>query len=60
MLNVIVDEVIWQKYRRIARESGGLLIRGMLEHTKDGVLNVLAERLDRLHLGLHTKSRDFQ
>ncbi|GAB2482125.1 error-prone DNA polymerase [Jatrophihabitans fulvus] len=60
MVNVIVDEVIWQKYRRVARESGGLLIRGMLENTKDGVINVLAEKLERLHLGLHTRSRDFR
>ena len=28
--------------------------------TADGVLNVIAERLERLHLGLHTKSRDFR
>jgi error-prone DNA polymerase len=60
MVNVIVDEVVWQRHRRIARESGGLLIRGMLEHTKDGVINVLAERLERLHLGLHVRSRDFR
>jgi error-prone DNA polymerase len=60
MVNVIVDETVWQRHRRVARESGGLLIRGMLEHTKDGVLNVIAERIERLHLGLHTRSRDFQ
>jgi error-prone DNA polymerase len=60
MVNVIVDEVVWQRHRRVARESGGLLIRGMLEHTNDGVINVLAERLERLHLGLHTRSRDFR
>jgi error-prone DNA polymerase len=60
MVNVIVDEVVWQRHRRVARESGGLLIRGMLEHTKDGVVNVIAEYLERLHLGLHTKSRDFR
>jgi error-prone DNA polymerase len=60
MVNVIVDEVVWQRHRRVARESGGLLIRGMLEHTTDGVINVLAERLQRLHLGLHTRSRDFR
>jgi error-prone DNA polymerase len=60
MVNVIVDETVWQRHRRVARESGGLLIRGMLEHTKDGVINVLAERLERLHLGLHTRSRDFR
>src|SRR3954454_7972683 len=60
MVNVIVDEVVWQRHRRVARESGGLLIRGLLEHTKDGVLNVVAERLERLHLGLHVRSRDFR
>jgi error-prone DNA polymerase len=60
MVNVIVDETVWQRHRRVAREAGGLLIRGMLEHTHDGVINVLAERIERLHLGLHTKSRDFR
>ncbi len=34
MVNVIVEEVVWQRHRRVARESGGLLIRGMLEHTE--------------------------
>jgi error-prone DNA polymerase len=60
MVNVIVEETVWQRHRRVARESGGLVIRGMLEHTKDGVINVVAERIERLHLGLHTKSRDFR
>ena len=60
LTNVIVDEVVWQRYRRVARESGGLLIRGMLEHSRDGVINVLAERIDKLHLGLRTVSRDFR
>lgn len=60
MVNVIVDEVIWQRYRRVARESGGLVIRGMLENTRDGVVNVLAEKLERLHLGLRNTSRDFR
>jgi error-prone DNA polymerase len=60
MVNVIVEETVWQRHRRVARESGGLLIRGMLEHTSDGVINVLAERIERLHLGLHTRSRDFR
>ena len=54
MVNVIVDEVVWQTYRRVARESGGLMIRGMLEHTEDGVVNVIAERIEKLDLGLRT------
>jgi error-prone DNA polymerase len=60
MINVIVEEAVWQRHRRVARESGGLLIRGMLEHTREGVINVVAERIERLHLGLHTRSRDFR
>jgi error-prone DNA polymerase len=60
LTNVIVDEVVWQKYRRVARESGGLMIRGMLEHTRDGVVNVIAERIEKLNLGLRTRSRDFR
>ncbi len=60
MVNIIVEEAVWQRHRRVARESGGLVIRGMLEHTRDGVVNVLAERIERLHLGLHTTSRDFR
>ncbi len=59
MVNVICDPVVWGRHRRIARESGGLLIRGMLERT-DGVVNVLAERIDKLHLGVRTSSRDFR
>ena len=60
MVNVIVDPVVWTKHRRVARESGGLLIRGMLERSDGDVCNVLAEHIERLHLGLHTKSRDFR
>jgi error-prone DNA polymerase len=59
MVNVIVDEVVWGRHRRVAREAGGLLIRGMLERTGD-VINVLAERIEKLNLGLRTTSRDFR
>jgi error-prone DNA polymerase len=59
MINVICDPVIWQRHRRVAREAGGLLIRGMLE-SADGVVNVAAERIEKLDLGLRTKSRDFR
>ena len=59
MVNVIVDEVVWQRHRRVARESGGLVIRGMLERA-DGVINVLAERIDKLPLGLRSTARNFR
>ena len=59
MLNIICDPVVWQRHRVIARQSGGLLIRGMLEKA-DGVVNVAAERIDKLDLGIRNGSRDFR
>ena len=59
MVNVICDPVVWARYRRVARESGGLLIRGMLERA-DGVTNIMAERIEPLPLGLKSTSRDFR
>ncbi len=59
MVNVICDPVVWQRYHRVAVSSGGLLVRGMLERA-DGVLNVIAERIERLPLGLRASSRDFR
>jgi error-prone DNA polymerase len=59
MVNVICEATVWARHRRVARQASGLLVRGMLERT-DGVINVLAEHIERLPLGLHTKSRDFR
>ena len=60
MVNVICNETVWGKYRKAARTSGGLVIRGMLERSEDDVISVVAERIGRLNLGLKVKSRDFQ
>ncbi|HVD88323.1 MAG TPA: hypothetical protein VNB91_05450, partial [Jatrophihabitantaceae bacterium] len=59
MVNVICNQMVWTRHRRVARESGGLLIRGMLERA-EGVTNIVAERIEKLPLGLHTKSRNFR
>ncbi|HEX2901866.1 MAG TPA: error-prone DNA polymerase [Jatrophihabitans sp.] len=59
MLNIICDPVVWQRHRVVARQSGGLLIRGMLEKA-EGVVNIAAERIDKLDLGIRNRSRDFR
>jgi error-prone DNA polymerase len=59
MVNVICDAVVWGRHRKIARDSGGLVIRGMLERV-DGVANVLAERIEKLPLGLRSTARNFR
>jgi len=47
MLNVICTVGLWQRYRRVGRESAGLVIRGILERS-EGVTNLLADRLEPL------------
>jgi error-prone DNA polymerase len=59
MVNVVCHPSVWNRNRRVARESGGLLIRGMLERV-EGVTNVIAEKIQKLNLGVRTGSRDFR
>ena len=59
MINVICSPVVWARYRRVARDSAGLLIRGMVE-SEQGVVNVVAERIERLPMTLRDMSRNFR
>ena len=59
MVNVICSRGVWARYRRIARSAAALVVRGRLERA-DGVVNVIAERLERLPLALKKTSRDFR
>jgi error-prone DNA polymerase len=59
ILNVICREPVWATYRRVARGSAALLVRGVLERV-EGVTNLVAERLERLSLATPAlPSRDF-
>jgi len=60
MINVICSVGVWQRYRRIAREAPALIIRGMLERSTEGVVNVLADRFEVLTIGIRHVSRDFR
>jgi error-prone DNA polymerase len=59
MVNVICTAGLWSRYRRIARGSSALLIRGVVERA-DGVVSVLADRLQHLPMRIPSKSRDFR
>jgi error-prone DNA polymerase len=59
LVNVICTVGVWNRYRRIARESPALIIRGVLERSPEGVTNLLADRLEPLNVGARTVSRDF-
>jgi error-prone DNA polymerase len=60
MLNVTCSEGLWARYRTVALGSAALLVRGRLERSPEGVLNLVADRLQRLALAVPVKSRDFR
>jgi error-prone DNA polymerase len=47
MLNVVCSQALWNRYRRVARNSAGMIIRGILERF-DGVTNLVADKLERI------------
>jgi error-prone DNA polymerase len=59
MLNVTCSPGLWQRYRRVARTSSGLVVRGRLER-HEGVINLVADRLDAIEPPVHPPSRDFR
>jgi error-prone DNA polymerase len=59
-VNVVVSVGVWTHFRRIARESPALMIRGILERSPEGVVNLIADRFEPLTVAAHTPSRDFR
>ncbi|HUA94203.1 MAG TPA: OB-fold nucleic acid binding domain-containing protein, partial [Acidimicrobiales bacterium] len=59
MVNVVCSRGAWIRWWPVARSSPALLVRGRLEQS-DGVVNVLAERMEPLELGPAPPSRDFR
>ena len=59
LLNVICSAGLWQRFRRTARTSKALVVRGRLERADDAT-NLVAEHLAPLSLRVRTTSRDFR
>ncbi len=62
MLNVVCSEGLWARHRVVARTSAALVIRGRVERAPDAptVINLVADRVERLELVVPSRSRDFQ
>ncbi|MDF2805983.1 MAG: error-prone polymerase [Cellulosimicrobium sp.] len=58
ILNVVCSPGLWQRFRKVARGSAALVVRGRLERA-DGATNLVAEHLAPLSLQVATSSRDF-
>ncbi|RMI12537.1 PHP domain-containing protein [Cellulomonas triticagri] len=59
LLNIVCSTGLWQRFRKVARTSRALVVRGRLERA-DGATNLVAEHLTPLSLAVATSSRDFQ
>ena len=60
LVNIVCSAGVWQRYRRVARDSAALIVRGILERSPEGVTNVLADAFEPLRVTVSHRSRDFQ
>jgi error-prone DNA polymerase len=51
---------VWNRYRRIVRDSPGLIARGLLERSPEGVTNLVADAFEDLRVGVTHRARDFR
>jgi error-prone DNA polymerase len=59
MINVICSIGLWTRYRRVARGSPSLVIRGVVERA-GGAISIVADRIAAVNLVAATPSRDFR
>jgi error-prone DNA polymerase len=59
LVNVVCSVGVWQHFRKVARSSPALIVRGKLERSPEGVVNVVADHLEPLPIMVVHRSRDF-
>jgi error-prone DNA polymerase len=59
LINIVCSRGCWARYRRVARGAAALLVRGRVEKA-EGVVNIVAERIELLPIDPTTPSRDFR
>ena len=60
LVNVICSVGVWNRYRRVVRDSPALIARGILERSPEGVTNLLADAFEDLRVGVSHHARDFR
>ncbi|MDF0532472.1 error-prone DNA polymerase [Tsukamurella sp. 8F] len=59
MVNVMCSRGLWARYRMVAQTAPALLVRGTVQNA-EGVVTVVADRLQRMDLSVRHTSRDWQ
>ena len=60
LINIICSRGVWHRYRVIARSAPAMIIRGVLERSPENIVNVVADRLEKLPIAVELASRDFR
>uniref|UniRef100_UPI003158131E OB-fold nucleic acid binding domain-containing protein n=1 Tax=Microbacterium sp. CPCC 204701 TaxID=2493084 RepID=UPI003158131E len=60
LVNIVCSVGVWNRYRRVVRDSPALIARGILERSPEGVINIVADRFEDLRVGVHHRARDFR
>lgn len=60
LVNIVCSLGVWNRYRRIVRDSPALIARGMLERSSEGVTNLIADGFEDLRVGVQHRARDFR
>ena len=60
LVNVVCSIGVWNKFRRVLRDSPALIARGILERSPEGVTNLVADQFEDLRVGVIHRSRDFR
>ncbi len=60
LVNVVVSVGCWERHRRVVRDAPALVVRGRLECTVDGVVNVVAHRIEALTVDIPARARNFR
>lgn len=59
LINIVVSKGCWLRYRHAAGGAAALMVHGRLERS-EGVVNVIAERIEPLQVAASVPSRDFR
>ncbi|MFC0195789.1 error-prone DNA polymerase [Microbacterium arthrosphaerae] len=60
LVNIVCSIGVWNRYRRVVRDSPAIIARGILERSTEGVTNLVADRFEDLRVGVHHRARDFR
>jgi len=60
LVNIVCSIGVWNRYRRVVRDSPALIVRGLLERSVEGVTNLVADAFEDLRVGVEHRARDFR